>query len=139
MTKGMKMHRIRISVPEADAVVLKCIESQLNPSSSVRALIREDVQKNGFTDVTCRDVVQGAKRGRPSNAELEARAALQEAEHEAKVQQPSAETLRRGKPVMPPVRPTYEGENPYEARTVTPAASVMDEDGFVDPERLLDM
>lgn len=65
--------RYRLSVPEADESTLAWIDAQLNLSYSIRMLIREDIQRNGCTDVSCRAVEQGAKRGRPSNAELERR------------------------------------------------------------------
>lgn len=65
--------RYRISVPAEDLSVQQWLESQINISISMRQLIREDIQKNGYTDVTCRMVEQGPKRGRPTNAELERR------------------------------------------------------------------
>lgn len=65
--------RYRLSVPNADTSTLEWLKAQLNISASIRVLIREDIQQNGFTDVTCRTVEQGPKRGRPSNAELERR------------------------------------------------------------------
>lgn len=72
MTSSAK--RYRFQVPAADESVQEWIAAQINISSSLRQLIREDIQKNGFTDVTCRAVEQGAKRGRPTNAELARRA-----------------------------------------------------------------
>lgn len=71
--KTVSSQRFRLSVPDADESVLAWIGAQLNLSASVRMLIRDDIQQNGFTDVSCRTVEQGAKRGRPSNAELERR------------------------------------------------------------------
>lgn len=65
--------RYRLQVPAADESVQRWLAEQLNISSSLRQLIRDDIQRNGYTDVTCRAVEQGAKRGRPSNAELERR------------------------------------------------------------------
>lgn len=66
--------RYRLMVPNEDISVQEWIDAQLNISTSIRQLIREDIVKNGYTDVTCRRVEQGAKRGRPTNAELERRA-----------------------------------------------------------------
>lgn len=65
--------RYRLQVPAADESVQKWLAEQINISTSLRQLIRDDIQKNGFTDVTCRAVEQGPKRGRPTNAELERR------------------------------------------------------------------
>lgn len=72
MTESAK--RYRLQVPAADESVQKWLAAQINISNSLRLLIREDIQKNGFTDMTCRSVEQGPKRGRPTNAELERRA-----------------------------------------------------------------
>lgn len=72
MTQNAK--RYRFQVPAADESVQEWLSAQINISNSLRQLIREDIQKNGFTDVTCRAVEQGAKRGRPTNAELARRA-----------------------------------------------------------------
>lgn len=72
MTQNAK--RYRFQVPAADESVQMWLAGQLNISNSLRQLIREDIQKNGFTDVTCRAVEQGAKRGRPTNAEILRRA-----------------------------------------------------------------
>ena len=66
--------RYRLQVPAEDISVQEWIEAQINISTSIRQLIREDIMKNGYTDVTCRRVEQGPKRGRPTNAELERRA-----------------------------------------------------------------
>lgn len=78
MTESAK--RYRLQVPAADESVQKWLAAQINISNSLRLLIREDIQKNGFTDVTCRAVEQGPKRGRPTNAELERRAEMEEAD-----------------------------------------------------------
>lgn len=64
--------RYRFAVPSADESVHKWLEAQLNLSVSLRLLIKEDIIRNGCTDVTCRAVEQ-QRRGRPSNAELEKR------------------------------------------------------------------
>lgn len=66
--------RYRLQVPAEDISVQEWIEAQINISTSIRQLIRDDIMKNGYTDVTCRRVEQGPKRGRPTNAELERRA-----------------------------------------------------------------
>lgn len=77
--------RYRLQVPAADESVQKWLAEQLNISTSLRQLIREDIQRNGYTDVTCRAVEQGPKRGRPTNAEMERKL-------EQKLEQIDAET-----------------------------------------------
>lgn len=68
-----KAKRYRLTVPDADESTQQWLAHQVNFSNSIRALIREDIVKNGYTDVFCRPVEQGLKRGRPTNAELERR------------------------------------------------------------------
>lgn len=65
--------RYRLKVPESDASVIAWMDAQSELSISLRLLIKEDIIRNGFTDVTCRPVGQLPKRGRPSNAEVELR------------------------------------------------------------------
>lgn len=76
--------RYRLQVPAEDISVQEWIEAQINISTSIRQLIREDIMKNGYTDVTCRRVEQGPKRGRPTNAELERRAEENDSVEEVK-------------------------------------------------------
>lgn len=63
--------RHRISVPLGDTAVLDWIHNQANLSYSLRLVIREYISRHGYGDVTCLDVSQMAKRGRPSNAARE--------------------------------------------------------------------
>lgn len=49
--------RYRFTVPVEDICVTNWLCSQLNISNSIRNLIREDIRQNGYTDVTCRDIV----------------------------------------------------------------------------------
>lgn len=65
--------RFRVSVPETDESVLAWIGAQSDLSNSVRALIRESVERNGYRDATCYPVQQQPRRGRPpKNVEDEA-------------------------------------------------------------------
>lgn len=65
--------RFRVSVPDTDESVLTWIGAQSDLSASVRALIRESIEKNGYRDATCYPVVQQPRRGRPpKSAEAEA-------------------------------------------------------------------
>ena len=65
--------RFRVSVPETDESVLAWIGAQSDLSNSVRSLIRESIERNGYRDATCYPVVQQPRRGRPpKSAEDEA-------------------------------------------------------------------
>lgn len=65
--------RFRVSVPETDESVLAWIGAQSDLSNSVRTLIRESIERNGYRDATCYPVVQQPRRGRPpKNIEDEA-------------------------------------------------------------------
>lgn len=57
--------RFRISVPEADTSVLEWIGKQQNLSYSIRQLIRDYIEREGYTDATCAAVQQLPRRGRP--------------------------------------------------------------------------
>lgn len=65
--------RFRLSVPAADEAVLMWMELQDNPSSSVRMLIRESIERLGYVDVVNRPVVQLPPSGRPVAPEPAAR------------------------------------------------------------------
>lgn len=57
--------RFRVCVPETDESVLAWIGAQSDLSNSVRTLIRESIERNGYRDATCYPVQQQARRGRP--------------------------------------------------------------------------
>ena len=57
--------RFRVSVPDTDESVLTWIGAQSDLSASVRALIRESIERNGYRDATCYPVQQQPRRGRP--------------------------------------------------------------------------
>ena len=57
--------RFRVSVPDADESVLEWIGAQSDLSASVRALIRDAIERNGYRDATCYPVQQQPRRGRP--------------------------------------------------------------------------
>lgn len=63
--------RFRVSVPAADEAVLAWMALQDNQSLSMRMLIRENIERNGYIDVVNRPVVQLPKRGRPLGSEEE--------------------------------------------------------------------
>ena len=57
--------RFRVSVPDADESVLEWIGAQSDLSASVRALIRDAIERHGYRDATCYPVQQQPRRGRP--------------------------------------------------------------------------
>ena len=57
--------RFRVSVPDADESVLEWIGAQSDLSASVRVLIRDAIERNGYRDATCYPVQQQPRRGRP--------------------------------------------------------------------------
>lgn len=57
--------RFRVSVPDADESVLEWIGAQSDLSASVRALIRDAIERHGYRDATCYPVTQQPRRGRP--------------------------------------------------------------------------
>lgn len=67
-------HRFRVSVPAADEAVVAWMELQDNPSLSVRMLIRESIERQGFVDVVNRPVSQLPRQARTAEPSEEARA-----------------------------------------------------------------
>lgn len=63
---GQNDLRYRLNVPPEDESVLQWLEKQKHPSISLRLLIKEDIQRNGFVDVTCRSVEPAVRRSRDS-------------------------------------------------------------------------
>lgn len=58
---------VKVSVPLADKTVLRWLADQDDMSSSIRYLIREDVIRNGYGDVRCREIVSTTRRPRVSH------------------------------------------------------------------------
>ena len=138
---------IKLGIPLADASVLKWLEGQDNMSDSIRQLIRQDIEKNGYDDIFCRDIVPGAKRGRPSNAELAMREQTSQKQTvetvqpavETVVQEPVAQTQRVVQTQTVQSRQTTV-PNIVQAPIPAPvpaAAPLPADDGFIDPEELL--
>lgn len=63
--------RYRLNVPIADATVNDWLDAQDNVSNSIRAVIREYIERNGFEDPTCRPVTQLPRKGRPPGSSLD--------------------------------------------------------------------
>lgn len=61
--------RTRITVPQADESVILWFSLQDDHSLSVRQLIRESIQRDGYIDVVNRPVDQQPRRGRPPQFE----------------------------------------------------------------------
>lgn len=63
--------RVRLTVPAADESSQAWIDLQDDPSTSMRMLIRESIQRDGYVDVVNRPVEQQPRRGRPPKSEEE--------------------------------------------------------------------
>jgi hypothetical protein len=61
--------RLRWSVPAADVSVNQWLDVQESISSSLRLLIRESIEREGYIDVVNKPVEQLPRRGRPPQAE----------------------------------------------------------------------
>lgn len=59
------MHRLTFRVPWIDTTVKQWWDAQLDPSASLRSLIRAEIERNGITDTLSRPVTQQPRRGRP--------------------------------------------------------------------------
>lgn len=64
--------RKRISIPKADESVLTWWEKQNDVGLSVRMLIRNEIERNGYVDVAFAPVAQLPRRGRPPGSGLDA-------------------------------------------------------------------
>jgi len=60
-----RAHRYTVRVPVADTSVSEWWSAQADSSASVRALIRDEIMRHGFTDTVNRPVTQLPRRGRP--------------------------------------------------------------------------
>lgn len=56
-------YRLRLSIPKADVSTIAWLESQNSVSTSLRYIIREEIQKHGIIDVMCAPVEQQGMRG----------------------------------------------------------------------------
>ena len=63
-------HRKTFSIPKADESTLAWWDAQDDASLSLRLLVREEIQKNGYTDTANRPVEQLPRRGRPPKTEV---------------------------------------------------------------------
>jgi len=96
-------HRFTVRVPTVDTSVRAWWAAQDDPSASVRALIRDEVTKHGFTDTVNRPVTQLPRRGRPPLSDTQA-SEYQEAPVASSL--PSETLSTRSTPAIPAVVPT---------------------------------
>ncbi|MDX3020054.1 hypothetical protein [Streptomyces acidiscabies] len=57
--------KVRWTVPAADSSVIEWLKVQADISQSIRLLIRESIQRDGYADVYYKPVEQLPRRGRP--------------------------------------------------------------------------
>ncbi|MFE5864508.1 hypothetical protein [Streptomyces virginiae] len=57
--------KVRWTVPAADTSVIEWLNEQADISQSIRLLIRESIQRDGYIDVFYKPVDQQPRRGRP--------------------------------------------------------------------------
>lgn len=144
--------RFTICVPVKDKSVVQWCEAQDNLSISLRMLIKAEVAKNGYSDVLCREVIQGARRGRPSLTDMEMREA--DYEEESVVEEPAKKTVSEKKPKSPkvekkvskPTSPKTEemSDDDLEnlilskpSKGASSDADMLDDDGFIDDPSVL--
>ncbi|MFI8089085.1 hypothetical protein ACIF9R_12315 [Streptomyces sp. NPDC086080] len=65
--------KVRWTVPAADTSVIEWLDQQENISQSLRLLIRESIQRDGYIDVFYKPVDQLPRRGRPPLESIEQR------------------------------------------------------------------
>lgn len=63
--------KVRWTVPGADVSVIEWLDAQENVSQSLRLLIRESIQRDGFIDVVYKPVEQLPRKGRPAGSGLD--------------------------------------------------------------------
>ena len=81
--------RYRISVPEQDTAVHEWIKNQLNVSMSIRMLIKDDINQNGYSDLTCRVNRELPKTAEMSDVQEAQKQELQKVQEEVPKAQPS--------------------------------------------------
>lgn len=65
--------KVRWTVPAADTSVIEWLNEQADISQSIRLLIRESIQRDGYIDVFYKPVDQLPRRGRPPLESIEQR------------------------------------------------------------------
>jgi hypothetical protein len=88
--------KVRWTVPAADTSVIEWLDQQENISQSLRLLIRESIQRDGYVDVYYKPVEQLPRRGRPPLESTEQR----EDDEAVTERHPAAMPVRRPQPVV---------------------------------------
>lgn len=105
--------RFRFSVPVEDVSVREWVEKQHNLSMSVRQLIKDYIEANGYTDATCQPVsqIRGPGRPRGSVTRVESDEAAAQTPAEASMSQPvQAEPFQPVPPVQPQQPPKTDAD-----------------------------
>lgn len=111
--------RVRLTIPAADESSQAWINLQDDPSTSMRMLIRESIQRDGYVDVVNRPVEQQPRRGRPPKSEEEALAQLPQVAAADEIDGPEPD---EAEPVDEPRHEVEDAEEPEQGQ-VEPAAA----------------
>ncbi|MFD7541270.1 hypothetical protein [Streptomyces sp. NPDC059819] len=101
--------KVRWTVPAADTSVIEWLNEQADISQSIRLLIRESIQRDGYIDVFYKPVDQLPRRGRPPL--------------ETNDQREGDEALAERSPVARPVQPRPQPQDPDPADAVVETAA----------------
>jgi hypothetical protein len=104
--------KVRWTVPAADTSVIEWLDQQENISQSLRLLIRESIQRDGYVDVYYKPVEQLPRRGRPPLESTE-----QHEDNEATTDRSSA-----ARPVQPQSAVTDQADAVVEKTAPAPVA-----------------
>lgn len=120
MAEGKSWRKI-FNFSKRDEATHQWWEAQENPSVSLQLLIREDIERNGYSDKLNSPVVQQPRRGRPPKVEDEPEEQFgYEIEPAPEVEQPSP-------PVPGPSRSIPASERPASPRTTRTAQKKNDQ------------
>lgn len=111
--------RVRLTIPAADESSQAWIDLQDDPSASMRILIRQSIQRDGYVDVVNRPVEQQPHRGRPPKSEEEDSAQLPQVAAADEIDGPEPD---EAEPVKEPRHQVEDAEEP-EQRQAEPAAA----------------
>ncbi|MCM2392639.1 hypothetical protein [Streptomyces albipurpureus] len=103
--------KVRWTVPAADTSVIEWLDQQENISQSLRQLIRESIQRDGYIDVFYKPVDQLPRRGRPPLETIE-----QREDDEA-----TAEPRPAARPVQPQQQPVVTDQTDVVVEQTAPA------------------
>ncbi|MFC8125489.1 hypothetical protein [Streptomyces sp. NPDC057302] len=104
--------KVRWTVPAADTSVIEWLNEQADISQSIRLLIRESIQRDGYIDIFYKPVDQLPRRGRPPLESTE--------------QREDEETTTERRPAALPVQPQPQPVVTDHAKIVETAAPALD-------------